>query len=144
MTPGRSSGVLSERVRAFLDVARVARVATADADGTPHNVPICPILDEDDVIWFATDETRKTRNIRENPRVCLVYDDYIEQWTDLRQALVFGTAEVIDGTDPRFLGLRDAFYAKFPQYPVMADGVEPEDSFIVRVQIDRVASDGFD
>lgn len=135
-------------VRDFLDVARVARVATAGADGQPHNVPICPILatpegDAEERLFFGTGEGRKVRNLRENPRLCLVFDDYIEFWTELRQVLVFGEVEIIDGSDPRYLFLRDAHYVKYPQYRTMAGGLEPEDSLIIGVTIDRVVADGF-
>lgn len=33
-----------EKERNFVDSARVARVATVDSNGTPHNIPICPLL----------------------------------------------------------------------------------------------------
>lgn len=136
-------------IRDFIDVARVARVATASADGEPHNVPVCPILahppgEPAERVFFATGEGRKVRNIRANPRVCLVFDDYIELWTALRQVLVFGGAEVIEGDDPRFLALRDAHYVKYPQYPDMADGIEPGESVIIGVTIERIVADGFE
>ena len=136
-------------VRDFLDVSRVARVATVGADGEPHNVPVCPILfqpegDAQERLFFGTGEGRKVRNLRENPRTCIVFDDYTEMWTELRQVLVFGATEIIDGSDPRYLSLRDAHYVKYPQYVPMADGLEPEDSLIIGVSIDRVVADGFE
>jgi nitroimidazol reductase NimA-like FMN-containing flavoprotein (pyridoxamine 5'-phosphate oxidase superfamily) len=135
-------------VRDFIDVSRVARLATVDVGGQPHNVPICPILaqpegDAEERVFFGTGEGRKVRNLRENARVCIVFDDYTEFWNELRQVLLFGTAEIIDGSDPRYLGLRDAHYAKYPQYVPMAGGLEPEDSVIIGVTIDRVVPDGF-
>ena len=136
-------------IRDFLDVSRVARVATVGADGEPHNVPICPVLfqpegDAEERLFFGTDEGRKVRNLRENPRTCVVFDDYIEFWPDLRQVLVFGGTEIIDGSDPRYLSLRDAHYEKYPQYPSRGGGLEPEDSLIIGVAIERVVADGFE
>ncbi len=51
----------------FIRLARVARVATTRADGEPHAVPICPVL-EDGKLSFATEaDSAKVRNIRACP-----------------------------------------------------------------------------
>ena len=124
----------------FVSLARVARVATVSTDGTPHVVPICPLLHEG-LLYFATGESRKTRNIRATSKVCIVFDEYQEDWDSLQQVLVFGAAHIIDGGS-RFQELRDLFYAKFPQYPIQADGIEELDSVIVGVEIGHISSDG--
>ena len=76
--------------------ARVARLATAGADGVPHLVPVTFAVVRDapgadaapDVITVAVDHKPKTTtalrrlaNIAENPAVCLLVDAYDEDWT---------------------------------------------------------------
>lgn len=58
----------------FMRLARVARVATTRADGEPHAVPICPVL-EDEKLSFATEaDSAKVRNIRAVPRVAVLFE----------------------------------------------------------------------
>ncbi len=106
--------------------ARVARLATADAQGKPHVIPVCFAFDGR-AIYTAIDEKpkrtsprglRRVRNIMANPRVALVVDHYDEDWRRLRYVLVQGTASIIDGgPDHRkaIAHLRD----KYRQYRTM-------------------------
>ena len=130
---------LDQKVRDFIDYARVCRLATADASGQPHVVPVCPIL-IDGRIYVASEDNRKVRNVRENPRVSLSFDDYVEDWSSLRGVIVFGSvARVIDGGE-EFPPLRDAFYTKYPQYEPQAGGIEEGGTVIMEIEIARVAS----
>ena len=45
-----------ERVQDFLKLARVARLATSDHSGVPHNIPICFWFDEVAHFYFVIDE----------------------------------------------------------------------------------------
>ena len=107
----------------MLRTARVARLATASAAGQPLVVPVCFAL-VDESIYSAVDlkpkrtrELRRVRNVRENPQVSLVVDEYDEDWAKLRWVMVEGTARVADGAErARALG---ALVAKYPQYAAM-------------------------
>ena len=94
---------LSEEARAFLDAHRVAHLATADAAGAPHVVPLC-YARIDDCIYFVADEKPKKHgpralkrlaNIAANPRVALVVDDYDDDWTRLAFLLVHLDAAIV-------------------------------------------------
>ena len=96
--------------------ARVARLATADAAGTPHLVPITFVVTED-VIWFAVDdkpkrsrELRRLDNIRTNPAVSVLVDHYEDDWSKLWWERADGTAEVIAD------GPVDLLAEKYPHY----------------------------
>ena len=126
----------------FLTRARVVRVATADAEGVPHVVPVCAVTDGGR-LWFGSgDDARKVRNLRANPRVTLVADDYSEAWDGLRGVMVAGTA-TIHGRGPRFRRGRKLLYAKYPQYPTDA-AITERDSVVVEVTPTAVFAWGFE
>ena len=111
----------------FLARMRVARLATADASGQPHVVPIV----------FATDchhlytpldekpkrveprQLKRARNIAANPRVAVVVDDYDEDWTRLEWVLITGTAEISESGESYAAGLR-LLHEKYLQYGSMS------------------------
>src|SRR5262249_7655051 len=115
----------------FLERARVVRVATADPHGVPHVVPVCPVLDQGRLYFGTGKDGRKITNLRANPRVTLVADDYVEAWDVLRGVMVSGTA-TLHARGPRFKRARSLLYAKFPQYPTGA-ALDVGDSLIVEV-----------
>lgn len=109
---------LNKKEREMLDTARVARLATVDAHGLPHNVPICPLL-ENGKIYFGSDAgAKKTRNIAANPNVALVMDDYTEAWSNLHGILVHGRARKVDRKT--FRAIRRKIYAKYLQFESVA------------------------
>jgi len=131
---------MRKELQDFMRWARVARVATSGPDGEPHVVPVCPVL-EGGKLYFATETgTAKVRNIRTDPRVALVFDDYTEAWGALRSVLVRGRARIIP-RGPEFRKYRKLLYEKYPQYPVEAP-IEEAESVIVEVTVDRVVSSG--
>jgi PPOX class probable F420-dependent enzyme len=98
-----------EEAQKRLAGARVARLGTAGADGQPHVVPVTFAVDGD-LIYTVVDHKpkkstnlRRLRNIRENPRVALLVDQYTEDWDALWWVRVDGWASVVD--DER--GLQD-------------------------------------
>lgn len=118
----------------------MARLATTGAGGALHVVPISPVLDRGK-LYFATGEgTAKVRNIRADPRVALVFDEYTEVWSALKQVMIQGHVRVI-ASGPRFAKYRRLLYAKYLQYEPEA-AIEEGESIIVEVTIDRVVSSG--
>jgi PPOX class probable F420-dependent enzyme len=119
--------------------ARVARLATIGEDGWPHVVPVSPVLDGERLL-FAAEDTVKLRNLRADPRVAVVVDDYLEDWNALRRVLVRGTARVIeDGTE--WERARDLLYEKFRQYEPQAE-IVPGSTSVVEISIERVSVTG--
>jgi PPOX class probable F420-dependent enzyme len=71
-----ADGMTPEARRAFLTGGtRTAILATTRADGRPHAVPVCFVLEGDDVLFLTNDVTAKGRNLHRDPRVTLVVDD---------------------------------------------------------------------
>ncbi|MFF0629463.1 TIGR03668 family PPOX class F420-dependent oxidoreductase [Streptomyces sp. NPDC004296] len=95
----------SGRARQCFAASRVARLATVDADGRPHLVPVVFAL-TGDTLAFAVDhkpkrttELQRLANIRSHPAVCLLVDDYDEDWDRLWWARADGTATVLPPAD---------------------------------------------
>lgn len=126
----------------FLTRARVVRVATADARGVPHVVPVCPVVADGRLYFGSGDDAKKVANLRANPRVTLVADDYVEAWDGLRGVMLAGTAR-LHARGPRFRRARRLLYAKFPQYERDA-ALDEGDSVVVEVTPTRVFAWGFD
>jgi PPOX class probable F420-dependent enzyme len=99
--------VSSDEARKRFAGARVARLATADADGHPHLVPIVfavageTIYSVVDAKPKRTTDLRRLRNVRSNPSVAVLVDHYDDaDWDALWWARADGAARVLDAADP--------------------------------------------
>lgn len=113
----------------------MARLATADADGRPHVVPIVFAV-VGDVLWTAVDdkpkrtrELRRLANVRANPCVAVLVDRYDEDWSALWWARADGSARVVDAADaPEALAALAARYEPYrraaPPGPLLQVTVE--------------------
>jgi nitroimidazol reductase NimA-like FMN-containing flavoprotein (pyridoxamine 5'-phosphate oxidase superfamily) len=125
----------------FLGLQRVVHVATADARGVPHVVPVCAVV-VDGRLYFASGKTgRKIAHLRANPHVAVSADEYTEAWARLRGVVVTGTAR-LHARDRTFRRVRRLLYAKYPQYPREA-ALGESDSLVVEVTPTRVFAWGW-
>ena len=112
--------------RGLLDRARVGRLATADASGEPHVIPVVFALDDDHLYTPLDDKPKKAdrrrlkrvRNVAENPRVAIVVDEYDEDWTSLAWVLVRGTARIVESGHEHDRGVA-LLHQKYRQYASM-------------------------
>ena len=115
-------------------LARLAHLATADAGGQPHLVPIVFAVDGD-VVYSAVDHKpkrttalRRLANIAENPSVALLVDHYDDDdWSRLWWARADGTGRVVaSGSDEqqhalcRLISRYVAYAERPPVGPVLA------------------------
>jgi coenzyme F420-0:L-glutamate ligase / coenzyme F420-1:gamma-L-glutamate ligase len=122
-----TSGVLNDEQTAFLVRQRVARLATADAAGKPHAVPVCFALARNS-IFIALDEKpkkvrashlKRVRNILENPEVALTADRYAEDWSLLAFVMVRGMAELLEPDTGEHAAAVRLLRGKYHQYETM-------------------------
>ena len=64
-------------------------------------------------------ELRRVKNLRENPRVSLVVDDYDEDWSKLAFVIVRGRVEIVE-RGAELSGALALLREKYPQYRTMA------------------------
>ena len=117
----------SGKITAFIRTARVARLATADAKGQPHVIPICYVFDGKEFFSPIDEKPKQTpptklkrlRNITENSKISLVIDRYDENWRHLAYVLVTGEARIVlSGT--KHASAVKRLRAKYAQYRRMA------------------------
>ncbi len=117
------ASLISPEIRAKLEGARVARLATVDAEQTPHVVPIC-FACEGSVFYTAVDRKPKRvapsrlarlKNIQGTPQVALLVDQYDEDWTRLWYVLVRGEAKLVSDSVEHQRAIF-ALRAKYRQY----------------------------
>lgn len=122
----------------LLASARVAHLATADAGGRPHVIPIC-FAWVPPVLYSAIDAKpkrrttlRRLRNIVDTGRAAIVADTWNEDWSKLAYVLIEGPATILtDGVerDEALLLLT----AKYPQY----DDLPLIDNAVIKVTAER-------
>ena len=115
---------ISPEIRAKLETARVARLATLDAEQWPHMVPICFVCDGP-VFYSAIDRKPKQvapgrlarlKNIKETPQVAALVDEYDEDWTRLWYVFVLEEKQNWFLPKRNVTGLFQRLRAKYPQY----------------------------
>jgi PPOX class probable F420-dependent enzyme len=112
--------VTAEEARERFSAARVARLATADATGRPHLVPIVFAVQGNQVYSVVdtkpkrTGALRRLANVRENPAVAVLVDYYDDDWSALWWVRAEGRARVLAPDQPE---AREAVALLAQRYP---------------------------
>jgi PPOX class probable F420-dependent enzyme len=136
--------VLTPRQRHFLDRQRVGRLATADAAGMPHVIPVCYAIDGHS-LYVTIDEKpkrrdrplKRVRNILENPQAAFVADCWDEDWSRLGWVMLRGKAEILDA-GPEHDRAQALLRLRYKQYRAMNLADLP----VIALRIARAASWG--
>jgi PPOX class probable F420-dependent enzyme len=136
--------VLSDAPRAFCERARVARLATADAQGVPHLVPVCFAIIGDSLVVSVDEKPKRTdiplkrlRNIGENPHVAVTVDRWDEDWRRLAWVMLRGRAEILTVGEEHDVA-QSRLRERYPQYRSMDLAPLP----VIALRIARVLSWG--
>jgi PPOX class probable F420-dependent enzyme len=128
--------VTPAEARARFAAARVARLATADAAGRPHLVPVAFAVVEDTIYSAVDAKPKRTRalrrlaNVRENPAVAMLVDHWDEDdWAALWWVRADGRGRVIDSEDPE---ARRAVELLRERYPAQREAGE-----VLAVEVER-------
>jgi PPOX class probable F420-dependent enzyme len=112
--------------------ARIARLATTDAAGHPHLVPMVFALASGgdtgetrcgDTVYSAVDakpkrstSLRRLANIAANPRATVLVDHYDEDWHVLWWVRADGRGRILDADEPEGRDAIARLKARYPQY----------------------------
>ena len=132
---------LTKNETQFIKSQGVARLATVSGEGTPHNIPVCPVMDRGHVYLASETDARKVKNLQSNSRAAIVFDAYRDSWNGLRGVMLQCRARVVD--EKEFRTVRRKLYAKYPKYETEA-AVEPGESVIIELVPEQKFSWGFD
>lgn len=119
---------LTESEAAFVAEQRVARLATSDADGHPHVVPVCYAWDGSRFVTPIDEkpkrvgdrDLRRVRNIEARHEAALVIDHYDDDWSRLGYLLARGRADLMLPDAADHAQLLALLRARYPQYQTMA------------------------
>lgn len=103
--------------------ARVARLATVRADGSPRVVPCCTAL-SGDVAYTAVDDVkakstralRRLDDVRRSGRASLLVDRYDEDWSTLWWVRIDGPADVVEADRSEHAAAVALLVEKYHQY----------------------------
>lgn len=141
-----SRASLTGNEAAFVRGQRVGRLATADADGHPHVVPVCYAFDgerfytplDEKPKRVAGKELRRVRNIEARHEASLVIDQYDDDWSRLGYVLVYGRADLIAPGDELHEQALALLRERYAQYREMA----LERQLVIVITPERVVSWG--
>ena len=141
-----SRASLTGNEAAFVRGQRVGRLATADADGHPHVVPVCYAFDgerfytplDEKPKRVAGKELRRVRNIEARHEASLVIDQYDDDWSRLGYVLVYGRADLLAPGDELHGQALALLRERYAQYREMA----LERQLVIVITPERVVSWG--
>jgi PPOX class probable F420-dependent enzyme len=115
--------VTTGEARRRFAAARVARLATADAGGVPHLVPVVFAIDGDTILTAVDRKPKRTTalkrlaNVRANPHVALLADHYADDdWDALWWARADGLGRVLDPGAPEAHRAVRLLCDRYPQH----------------------------
>lgn len=80
--------MLQDQERTYIETAQIGRLATVDAEGRPHIVPVCFTFIDDHIVTpidekpknVSPDALHRSQDIIENPHVTVIVDHYTDDW----------------------------------------------------------------
>jgi PPOX class probable F420-dependent enzyme len=129
-------------VQRFLAGKPVVVLSTVQPDGAPLAMPMWFLHDPTALTMISVDGLAKVRNLRRDPRVCVVAESANATGGEGRGVIVQGRAEFLaDGPERR--ALVDRFHAKYPGLErLWAGRAMPSNRVMFRIVPSRVRSWG--
>ena len=137
--------MMADEQATFLASQRVGHLATADARGNPHVVPVCFAIDNDS-LYVTIDQKpkrasarplKRLRNLMDNPSVAFVADRYDEDWRRLGWVMLRGRADILAHGAEHDLA-QTLLRERYAQYRAM----ELADLPVIALRIEHVTSWG--
>jgi PPOX class probable F420-dependent enzyme len=119
-------------VCALIDGPNFATVATLNPDGSPQTSIVWVGLDDDTLVFSATEDRRKVRNLRRDPRVSISISDATNPY---RHTQLRGTVTITADPEKK---LAKTLSHKYGGEDLSVEGPEVE-RVVVRMNVERVA-----
>ena len=101
-----------QHVQKFLAGKDIVVLATIQHNGSPLAMPMWFLHDPASLAMISVEGTQKVRNLRRDPRVCVVAEAVSDRG-EIQGVTVIGTADFVDDGPDR-LALAERFHAKYP------------------------------
>jgi PPOX class probable F420-dependent enzyme len=130
-------------IQRFLAGKEVVVLATVQADGAPLAMPMWFLHDPAALTMISVEGTQKVRNLRRDPRVCVVAEA-VADGGEIRGVTVIGKAEFLaDGAERR--ALIERFHTKYRGLERLWDGrAMPPNRVMFHITPARVRSWGLE
>jgi len=131
------------RIQRFLAAKDIVVLATVQADGAPLAMPMWFLHELGSLIMISVEGTQKVRNLRRDPRVCVVAEA-VSDGGEIRGVTAIGKADFLaDGSERRALAER--FHMKYPGLARLWGGrTMPANRVMFRITPARVRSWGLE
>jgi PPOX class probable F420-dependent enzyme len=140
MAPG--AGLGQAEIQRFLAGRHIAVLATVQPDGSPLAMPMWFLPDTSVLTMLSVDNLQKVRNLRRDPRVCVVAETADAQGSQGRGVIVVGRAEFV-GDGPERRAFVDRFHARYPELRKHWGGLPmPANRVMFRIVPSRIRSWG--
>ncbi len=134
-------GLDEAQIQRFLATKDVVVLATVQADGAPLAMPMWFLHDPAALTMISVDATQKVRNLRRDPRVCVVAEA-VGGGGDVCGVTVQGRAEFLSDTSQR-RALVEGFHEKYRRLERLWNGkTMPASRVMFRIVPSRVRSWG--
>ena len=100
-----------DEMESFLAEARTLQVASINADGTPHLVPMWFARHGDHLAFWTYGKSQKIVNLRRDPRITVMAEAG-KQYEELRGVSISGRARLVDDLD-EVLRFGEAIYERY-------------------------------
>jgi PPOX class probable F420-dependent enzyme len=131
-----------DAVQRFLDTKHVVVLSTVQPDGGPLAMAMWFLHDRTALAMISVDGLQKVKNLRRDPRVCVVAEASSAQGSQGRGVTIQGRAEFLaDGPERR--ALVDRFHGKYPALQTLWKGrAMPANRVMFRIVPSRVLAWG--
>ncbi|MEZ5171860.1 MAG: PPOX class F420-dependent oxidoreductase [Acidimicrobiia bacterium] len=100
-----------DEVAAILDERRTLQVASINADGSPHLVPMWFVVIDGAPAFWTYSKSQKIVNLRRDPRITVMVEAG-DAYEELRGVSISGRAEIIDDID-EVLAIGERIYVRY-------------------------------
>jgi PPOX class probable F420-dependent enzyme len=103
-----------DALQRFLATRYVAVLSTVQADGSPLAMAMWFLPDRDRLTMISVDGLQKVRNLRRDPRVCVVVESSSARGSEGHGVIVRGRADFLaEGSERQ--ALVERFHARYPE-----------------------------
>jgi PPOX class probable F420-dependent enzyme len=137
---------MDKKILTLIESARIGRLATASSNLQPYLTPVVFVIEQDTIFiplddkpkTTATEQLKRAKNIRENPRVSLLVDHYEENWKNLWFVMLIGRATLLyqngkhQTTNENMNRIQSMLVEKYSQYTKIGIG-----KLYIKIKIDK-------